>query len=438
MERVIEKVMRGDIIPRMKRVAAYARVSSDKDAMLNSLSAQISYYSEYIQKRRDWIYAGVYFDEAVTGTTNRREGFCKMLADCREGKIDMILTKSISRFARNTLTLLETVRELKALGINVYFEKENINSISGNGELMLTILASYAQEESRSVSENCKWRIRKRIANGEVVNLRYIYGYFVKGSSIEINPEQAEVVRMIFDDYVGGMGSMLITKKLNSMGLTSFFGAEWSENRITEILKNEKYIGDALLQKTFSTDHLTKKIVRNNGEFPQKYVENNHPAIIDRETFNRAQEIIAERRKHFKTKDNSMNHYPFTGKIMCDLCGKNYKRKTTLGKVAWNCTTFLRLGKEVCHTKQIPEDTLIAATAEVLNVPEFSEKLFDDQIKEIHVSEFNRLVYVFRDGQRVEKEWKDRSRSESWTPEMRQVARQHALKGKKPKEDSAV
>lgn len=422
----------------LKRVAAYARVSSGKDAMLHSLSAQVSYFSDYIQKRRDWTYAGVYIDEAVTGTKDRRAGFQKMMEDCRAGKIDMIIAKSISRFARNTLTLLETIRELRVLGIDVFFERENIHSISANGELMLTILASFAQEESLSVSENCKWRIRKRYENGEIVSLRFIYGYSIKKGVIEINQEQAEVVRMIFNDYIGGMGSMLIAKKLNEMGLTGIRGAAWSETRIIEILKNEKYIGDALLQKKYSTDHLTKKVVRNKGELPKYYAEKTHPAIIDTATFNLAQNIMAERRVQFKNKDNSMKHYPFTGKIRCGLCGKNYKRKTTLGKVAWNCATFLKLGKAVCHAKQIPESTLMSVTADVLGVSEFSEELFYDQIAEIRVPEFNRLVFVFCDGLKIEREWQDRSRRESWTPEMRQLARAHALKSRNNERKIAI
>lgn len=220
MPRIIRKIE--PIVPKLpakKRVAAYCRVSSGKDAMLHSLSAQVSYYSEMIQNRRGWEYMGVYSDEALTGTKEHRPEFQRLLSDCRNGKIDMIITKSISRLARNTLTMLQVVRELKKLNVDVYFEKENIHSISGDGELMLTILASFAQEESRSVSENCKWRIRKGFGEGELVNLRFMYGYRIKNRNIEIQEEEAKIIRMIFKDYIEGMGCTLIANKLRNMGI---------------------------------------------------------------------------------------------------------------------------------------------------------------------------------------------------------------------------
>jgi site-specific DNA recombinase len=207
MERVVRKISAlAPVIPKKKRVAAYARVSSGKDAMLHSLSAQVSYYSDYIQKHREWQFAGVYADEALTGTKDDRAEFQRLLNDCRDGKIDMVITKSISRFARNTVTMLETLRELKLINVDVYFEKENIHSISGDGELMLTILASFAQAESLSVSENCKWRIRKRFQAGEIANLRFMYGYNIKKGEITVDHKEAEIVRMIFADYISGMG----------------------------------------------------------------------------------------------------------------------------------------------------------------------------------------------------------------------------------------
>jgi site-specific DNA recombinase len=223
MERVVRKISAlAPVIPKKKRVAAYARVSSGKDAMLHSLSAQVSYYSDYIQKHREWQFAGVYADEALTGTKDDRAEFQRLLNDCRDGKIDMVITKSISRFARNTVTMLETLRELKLINVDVYFEKENIHSISGDGELMLTILASFAQAESLSVSENCKWRIRKRFQAGEIANLRFMYGYNIKKGEITVDHKEAEIVRMIFADYISGMGCENIASKLNQLGLRTF------------------------------------------------------------------------------------------------------------------------------------------------------------------------------------------------------------------------
>ncbi len=250
MERMIRKIEAS--APKTiirKKVAAYARVSSGKEAMLNSLSAQVSYYSQMIQGNSQWEYVGVYADEAMTGTKDKRAQFQKLLEDCREGKVDMIFTKSVSRFARNTLILLEVIRELKELNVDVYFEKENIHSISGDGELMLTILASFAQAESLSVSENCKWRIRKSFSQGELVNFRFMFGYTVNKKEITINEEEATIVRMIFKDYLDGMGTPLIAKKLRDMEVERPRGGIWSSVRVLEILRNEKYMGDALLQK---------------------------------------------------------------------------------------------------------------------------------------------------------------------------------------------
>ena len=236
--------------PLKLRVCAYARVSSAKDAMLHSLSAQVSYYSSYIQQNPDWEYKGVYADEAFTGTKDNRPEFQRLLNDCRAGKLDLIITKSISRLARNTVTMLETVRELKALNIDIYFEEQNIHSLSGDGELMLTILASYAQEESLSVSENCKWRIRTQFAKGRPVSISML-GYKLIQGKLVIIPEEAEVVRMIFCDYLSGMSKVGIAQKLNELGIKTKRGGIWHESMVKYLLENEKYTGDMLLQKTF-------------------------------------------------------------------------------------------------------------------------------------------------------------------------------------------
>ncbi len=342
----------------------------------------------------------------------------------------MIITKSISRFARNTVTLLETVRELKSLGVDVYFEEQNIHSISGDGELMLTILASYAQAESLSASENCKWRVRKRFENGELAGLNFMFGYLIAKGEIEIDPEQAAVVRMIFDDYIGGMGGGRIAKKLMGMNVATVRGADWNSERVMEILRNEKYTGNALLQKKYVADHLTKKLVRNTGALPQYFAEGTHPAIIDTATFEKAQAVMEERRRRYDAKDTSDNRYPFSGIIRCGNCDKNYKRRVAAGRVAWQCSTFLKNGKAACHAKQIPEPVLYITGAEVLGQKEFDAEIFKKEIAEIRVPEFNKLVFVFRDGHTAEKAWQDRSRRESWTDEMRQAASQRAKGGR--------
>ena len=418
--------------PKLLNVAAYGRVSSGKDAMLHSLSAQVSYYAEMIQNHPGWHYCGVYADEAMTGTKDDRENFQRLLKDCRAGKIDMVITKSISRFARNTLTLLNTVRELKELGIDVYFEEQNIHTLSGEGELMLTILASYAQEESRSASENQKWRIRKSYEKGEVLQWHYQFGYNITKDKIEINPAQAEVVKDIFNRAIAGESFSSICRDLNSRGIYTVFGKKWTASRITEMLSNEKYIGDAVLQKRYVNNHIEKKLVRNKGELPKYYAEGTHEAIIDRETFEKAQEVVrAVKAKHCGKR--LPKRYPFTSIIKCGLCGENFKRVTCNGKVYWNCKAFHEKGRAGCTAKQIPEGILESVTADVLGLDSFDGEAFKDRIDRIEVPRANRLTFIFNDGHPEERVWKDRSRSESWTLEMREAARQRALKQRRNK-----
>lgn len=408
-------------LPKQKRVAAYARVSSGKDAMLHSLSAQVSYYNEYIQRRPDWTYAGVYSDEAFTGTKNDRRGFQTLLADCRGGKIDIILTKSISRFARNTVTLLDSVRELKALGIDVYFEEQNLHSLSGDGELMLTILASYAQEESRSVSENCKWRIRDKFKQG-IPTSTTVYGYSMHCGAITVIPEEAEVVRMIFNDYIGGMGCNAISRKLNALGVPAKFGGIWYSPGVQSVLENDKYTGDLLMQKYYRVDHLTKVDKRNHGEKDQYFVPDNHEAIIDRATFERAQAMLREHGQKYHPRPQIRNQYVFSGMIVCGNCGGHYIRKMSRGKPFWNCSTTQVRGANVCRTQKIPEETIKSAAASVLGLRDFDETVFKAEIASIRIPAFNRLVFVLNDGTEVERGWQYKSRSDSWTDEMRRQA----------------
>jgi len=426
---IITKLVALPQITRRKRTAAYARVSSGKDAMRHSLSAQISYYSALIQRHIEWEFAGVYADDPVSVTGDNRKEFQRMLADCHAGKIDLIITKSITRFARNTLTTLETVRELKNLGIDVFFEKENIHSMSGDGELMLSILASYAQEESRSVSENCKWRIRKRFANGELVNLRFLYGYRIIKGKLEIDPAQAAVVINIFHHYIGGMGCMRIAKTLNALEVPSFSGKLWNMNQILFLLKNEKYTGNALLQKSLVVDHLTKRRAKNTGQLPKYYVEGTHLPIIDMDTFQRAQKVLAKRGEKYASNKTVTKTYAFSGCIQCGICGKNYRCKhaatgTKYEKIVWICTTFNAQGKAACSSQQIPENILMRKSAEILELSEFDETIFRNQISRIKIPGHNRLIFIFKDGREIEVIWKNRSRRESWTEEMRQVARE--------------
>ena len=417
-------------LPVIKKVAAYVRVSSGKDAMLHSLSAQISYYSAYIQKNPQWEYAGVYVDEARTGTKDTRIEFQRLLSDCKQGKIDMIVTKSISRFARNTLTVLETVRELKNLGIDVYFEKENIHSLSEDGELMLTLLSSFAQEESLSVSENCKWRIRDKFKRGVPFNSRTL-GYIYENGNFEVDFSEAKIVGMIFEDYLNGMGMLMIARKLEKMKIKPRHSTKWNKNSVRTILQNEKYTGDLILQKTFIKDHISKKHCINKGELPKYYVEKSHEPIIDKDTFLRAQDEITKRAKKY-SKGSNLNTYAFTSKIKCNLCGKNYNRKiaasgTRYEKPVWICSTFNTYGKKHCPSSQIPEEILETISTEVLGISHFDKNVFEEKIKQIIVPNKGELRFIFKDDSQVTKTWNYPSRSESWTPEMKQLARENKI-----------
>ena len=414
-------------IARRKRTAAYARVSSGKDAMRHSLAAQVSYYSALTQRRVDWEFAGVYADDPVSGTKDNRAEFQRMLADCRAGKIDQIITKSITRFARNTLTTLETVRELKNLGIDVYFEKEHIHSMSGDGELILSILASYAQEESRSVSENCKWRIRKMFEQGRP-NTGNMLGYRLKDGQLQVVPEEAELVRQIFADYLGGMGIIAIAKKLNTAGIQTKSGGFWSEKTINTILRNDKYTGSLILQKTFQQDHISKKKCQNRGEMPMYHIENSHESIVRRAMFDEVQREFSRRAEKYHAPKETPSTYAFTNLVVCGNCGRHYRRKHTAAgtkyeKLVWICGTFNSMGKAYCESQQIPEVILQAKAAEILELAEFDARVFAEKISEIHVLSPGKLVFIFHDGQRVEAGWQNPPRSKSWTAEMKQAAR---------------
>lgn len=430
--RKIKKIEQTALQPvKRKRVAAYARVSSGKDAQLHSLSAQISYYNNLIGSRGDWELVGIYADEAMTGTKENRPEFQRLLSDCRAGKIDMVMAKSITRLARNTVTLLETARELKSLDIDIYFEKEHIHTLSSDGELMLTLLASFAQEESRSASENVKWRIRKNFEKG-IPSGGSMLGYRFKDGVLQVVPEEAEIVKMIFTDFLSGMGIATIAKKLNRLKIPTKHGAPWSRASVKTILKQDKYTGDLLLQKTYKSDHINKKKMINHGELPMYYVENSHEAIIDQETFTKVQEEIKRRAERYTT-SRPEQAYLFTKIIRCGLCGQHFTRKFTASgkkypkKAKWICATFQIYGKNECPSQRIPEEILIAKTSEVLGHDDWDREELLGTIEEILVPEHNYLVYVFRDGHMEGVHWQHPSRRECWTPEMKKQAREHQL-----------
>ena len=362
-----------------KRVAAYARVSLETDRLAHSLSAQMNYYSELIRSKPDWELAGIYADSFISGTeTSRRAEFKRLISDCESGKIDMVLCKSISRFARNTVDLLETVRHLKNLGIEVRFEKENINSLSGDGELMLTILASFAQEESRSISENVKWGIRRRYQSGSAeMRNKSVFGYRYNGERYVVQKDEAEVVRLIFKYYIEGVPLRKITERLDSVGAKTWRGNDFSHNPINYIVHNEIYIGNIVLQKSFVKDFITHAKVQNRGELPQYRLCGCHEAIVSEETFRAAQEESVRRAE-------AKPDYCFQIKLICAKCGKPFTRRSNNGKYAcWHCRG--------CLNTKLKEDKLRALFG-------FSDEEFSERVSAVEVFEDGTLDVKFYDG----------------------------------------
>lgn len=407
------------------RVAAYARVSDGKEAMLQSLSAQVNYYKKQISENHMWEFVAVYSDEALTGTKDSRAEFQQLLKDCRAGKIDMVITKSISRFARNTVTLLETVRELKAIHVDVFFEEQNIHSMSGDGEMILSFLATFAQEESRSASENMKWRIQKDFHEGIIWGGKSCLGYLLENRKLELIPNEAEIVRLIFQLYIEGHGADTIGKILDSKGVKPKYASKWSRSTIMQIISNYNYTGDLILQKTFRDNHLTKRKVMNKGELDQYIVKENHEPIVSKELFEQVQKIRQQRFNQVQSKPLQKN-YVFSGMIRCGLCGWRYVHKTTPHNEIWKCSHANKRGPDGCGGKQVPQDKMIEAANHILKRKEFDEKYFQSLVESIEVLPEQKLVFNMKDKSQALFIWKS-SRSDSWTPEMREKARIKAL-----------
>ena len=347
-----------------RRVAAYARVSTDKDEQQNSYEAQVDYYTAHIQGNPEWIFAGVYSDAGITGTSmKKRDGFNQMVADALAGKIDLILTKSVSRFARNTVDSLTTVRKLKEKGVEVYFEKENIYTLDSKGELLITIMSSLAQEEARNISDNTAWGQRKRFADGKMsLGYSHFLGY-KKGAAdgeMEIVEEEAVIVRRIYAEFLAGKSTYDIAARLTEDGVpTPAKKTVWHASTVDSILHNEKYKGDAILQKRFTVDFLSKKTKKNEGEYPQYYIENNHPAIIRPEVFEMVQE---EFRRRQAAGGHAQCKTPFSGRIVCADCGGFYGRKvwhagSKYAKVHWHCNNKFQK-RRYCSTPTLKEESI--------------------------------------------------------------------------------
>ena len=365
------------------RVAAYCRVSTEQEEQQNSYQVQIAYYTDLINRKKEWTLAGVFADEGISGTqTKKRTEFNRMIRMCKNKKIDLVITKSISRFARNTVDCLEYVRQLKDLGIGVIFEKENINTLTMTSEFMIALYGSFAQAESESISKNVSWGKEKAYREGKVqFQYKHLLGY-KKGADgkPEIIPEEAETVKLIYTMFLDGHSMKNIALILHVKGIHTKTGStEWRTNTITRILQNEKYVGDALLQKTFTSDCITHKVVKNHGERPMYLVTNHHDPIIDRDTYNRVQQELARRNSKRKISDKTVTEqgkysskYALSELLICGHCGTPYRRTTWAARgkkqIVWRCLSRLEHGKKYCpDSPTIKEEQLHRGILRAIN-----------------------------------------------------------------------
>lgn len=370
---------------RQLRVAAYCRVSTDDEEQLTSYEAQKNYYIDKIMTNKEWTMAGIFADEGITGTSARkRPEFLRMIRQCKQGKIDIVLTKSISRFARNTVDCLNYVRALKELGIAVIFEKENMNTLEVDSEILITMLGAFAQSESESISANVRWGIRQAMKEGKAtIQYKYLYGYR-KGDDgkPEIIPDQAEVVRKIYDLFLSGTPVRGIQEYLNTSALPNINGEpKWARSAIDSILTNEKYCGDVLLQKTYIDDCINKKVKKNTGQLPMYLVQNHHEGIISRKTFDAAQAELARRsagkspsKKNAPTgRSRYSSKYALSDRLYCGECGTRYQRCTWRNRdgskrIVWRCVSRVDYGNKYCHNSPtLDEEPLHRAILAAIN-----------------------------------------------------------------------
>ncbi len=377
------------------RVAAYCRVSTESEEQATSYEAQVSHYTEYISRNQAWQFAGIYADDGISGTnTKHRDDFNRLITDCLGGRIDMVVTKSISRFARNTLDCLKYIRQLKERNIAVFFEKEGINTLDAKGEVLLTIMASLAQQESQSLSQNVKLGLQYRYQQGKVqVNTKRFLGYDKdENGNLVINPEEAEVVKRIYREYLEGKSLIAIARGLSADGIRTAAGNEhWLDTTVRKILLNEKYIGDALLQKTVTTDFLTKRRIKNKGIAPQYYVEGNHEPIIPKELYMMVREEMA-RRGNLRTTDGRKRTYcskfALSGIVICGHCGEIFRRTHYTRKngttIVWRC--LARMEKKErgtdCPARTISEPELHAVIVQAVNEVFANQNVYLRQLKE--------------------------------------------------------
>lgn len=385
------------------RVAAYCRVSTASDEQLISLDTQKAHYEDYIKSNSEWEYAGVFFDEGITGTKKEcRDGLNSLIDSCEKGLVDLVITKSISRFSRNTTDCLELVRKLMALNVTVIFEKENINTDTMESELMLSILSSLAESESVSISENNKWSIQKRFQNGTYIISYPPYGYENAGGEMIVVPEQAEVVKKIFEDTLAGKSTHAVAKELNDSGVRSKKGGKWTPGAINAIIRNEKFTGDVIFQKTYTDSQFSRHT--NDGELNKYLCENHHEPIVSHEIFEKANEVLNQRGKEKGNGENTsryQNRYAFSGKIKCGECGSVFKRrrhyKPSGEYIAWCCNRHIE-DNNSCSLKYITDEGIKAAFTTMMNKLVFGEQVilkpllhslqgFDDKNKLLQIQD---------------------------------------------------
>lgn len=396
---------------RRKRVAAYARVSVSSEALLHSLEAQTAYYASVISSRQNWEFAGIYADKGISGTgiSDRRE-FLRLLADCEAGRIDMILTKSVSRFSRNTVDLLQTVRRLKELGVEVIFERENISTLDTASELMLTVASSFAQEESRSISENVRWGIRRGFERGKM-NAFVLYGYSGVCGALQPVEDQAEAVRLIFRSYLSGDTARQTAGKLNSAGARTYYGKQFTQDTVRSVLRQEKYTGSATLQLYYIENHITHRRRRNNGVLPQYHVPRSHPALISREDFEAVKLERTRRRILGIFACGAVQTNCFTSRIECGVCGRNFRRYGRYARSGecrshyWCCSLRKTRGAEHCNNEYIPEEQLKTACSFLFN-GEFSECQIMAAIIHMTARPDGILEFIFTDFSRSSVNWR--------------------------------
>ncbi|WP_320123023.1 recombinase family protein [uncultured Sphaerochaeta sp.] len=426
-------------LPSRKRVAAYARVSVDSEELMASLAAQISHYSTYIQSNHSWEYAGVYADAGISGTgTKNRAEFKRLIADCEKGLVDIILTKSVSRFARNTVDLLDNVRKLRGLNVSVRFEREHLDSFSPDGELMLSILASYAQEESHSISENVKWGIRKRFEQGEFPAYN-MYGYRWTGDRFEIVESEAEAVRFMYRAFAGGRTLIEISKALAAMGILNRIGNPFGKSSILRILDQEKYRGFSILQRTFIESHITHRKKMNNGELPRFVVDGTHPRIIDDDLHEKVEAERERRRRINVVRWSSASC--FTAKLVCGSCRHTFTYTPAVSSAGvitefqqgqYRCSNKRINTAKACSAKNLPLRSLrqtcctvlgplASATSDAGFDPAWVETLVD------HIVVFgDHLEFHLKEGRVISSSWKSTARKDAWVLRKEKLARAKA------------